>query len=471
MLIDHTVHAEADAFAGDDTDSDDRIAAADDAWFTNWRSRELSRVERAGITYLDYTGTALHPESLVRDDAARLNAGVLGNPHSENAPSRASTDDVRSARAAILDFLRASPDEYAVVLTPNASGACRIVGESFPFGPRSVLALSADNHNSVNGIREFARRRSASVKVLALDDELRLRDASPLLERPLSAPSLLAFPAQSNFSGVRHPLALVAAAQDRGWRVLLDAASFLPSTNLRLDQVRPDFVALSIYKIAGYPTGIGALVARRSALAELRRPWFAGGTVHWVSVQEDRHRLGPGVEAFEDGTPPFLAAGAVARALAAVTIASRERLGRHLQALTAMTLRGLEQLVHSDGEPLVTVHGPRTVAGRGATIAVTLRDRAGRVIPYWEVEDTARNEGIAVRGGCFCNPGCAEAAFAFPAGYTTNCLDPMGDDFTIPRFAACLGDRPVGAIRISLGLGSVLADVTRVVEFLTRYTD
>ena len=38
-------------------------------------------------------------------------------------------------------------------------------------------------------------------------------------------PGLLAFPAQSNFSGVHHPLALVAEAQARGFDVLLDAAA------------------------------------------------------------------------------------------------------------------------------------------------------------------------------------------------------------------------------------------------------
>jgi len=39
----------------------------------------------------------------------------------------------------------------------------------------------------------------------------------------------------------------------------------------------------------GYPTGVGALIARRDSLARLRRPWFAGGTVEYVSVQTGSH--------------------------------------------------------------------------------------------------------------------------------------------------------------------------------------
>jgi selenocysteine lyase/cysteine desulfurase len=101
-------------------------------------------------------------------------------------------------------------------------------------------------------------------------------------------------------------------------------------------------------------------------------------------------------------------------------------------------------------------------------VALSLRDHDGRVIPYQEVEDAARREGIAVRGGCFCNPGCAEAAFGFPADTTSRCLDALGESFTVPGFADCLGAGPVGAIRISLGLGSVRGDVERVVDFLAR---
>jgi hypothetical protein len=34
----------------------------------------------------------------------------------------------------------------------------------------------------------------------------------------------------------------------------------------------------------GYPTGVGALIAKKSFLAKLRRPWFAGGNVDVVQV-------------------------------------------------------------------------------------------------------------------------------------------------------------------------------------------
>jgi selenocysteine lyase/cysteine desulfurase len=216
---------------------------------------------------------------------------------------------------------------------------------------------------------------------------------------------------------------------------------------------------------------VGALIARKDALSELRRPWFSGGTVMWASVQHQRHRLSDGPEGFEDGTPAFLAAAAVAPALAAVRAADQARLSRHLRELTRALLDGIAGLSHGDGAPLVRVHGPRDLVDRGATIALSLHDGSGRVIPYWEIETAARDCGIAVRGGCFCNPGCAEAAFDFPEARVRSCLDSLGNDFTVPRFAACLENQTVGAIRVSMGLGTIRSDVDRFLAFLTRYVE
>lgn len=446
-------------------------ATGDDAWFTEWRNRELSRVVRSGVAYLDYTGAALYPESLVRDDTMRLMNDVLGNPHSEHGPSRASSDGIASARSALLDFLHADPGEYTVILTANTTGACRLVAESFPFRNGSELLLSADNHNSVNGIREYARRARAEIRTLGLDRDLRLVTAEESLARPVRAPSLFAFPAQSNFSGVRHPLGLIETARELGWRVLLDAASLLGTCDLHLDRVKPDFVVLSLYKISGYPTGLGALVARREALEKLQRPWFAGGTVMWASVQHQRHRLADAPEGFEDGTPSFLAARAVAPALESVRAANRERLALHLATLASRLRTGLAGLRHANGSPVVQILGPADGTDAGAIVALTVADPAGHPIPYWEVEAAARDAGIAVRGGCFCNPGCAEAAFTFPGARVRSCLDTLGRAFTIPRLASCLDDQAVGALRVSMGLGTVCADVDRFLEFLRCYAE
>ena len=69
----------------------------------------------------------------------------------------------------------------------------------------------------------------------------------------------------------------------------------------------------------------------------------------------------------------------------------------------------LRALTHRDGSPLVRVYGPRDRYDCGGTVAFNVLDRRGDVVPYEEVEARARDAGISVRGGCFCNPGASES--------------------------------------------------------------
>ena len=410
------------------------------------RSAEFGRLDAQRLAYLDYTGSALYGESQIRAHFELLASGILGNPHSESAPSRASAAVLARARAEVLAFFDVDETTHDVVFTANTTSAIKLVAESYPFAPGVRCVLSADNHNSVNGIREFARRSGTEVSYLGLDRELRIEDELP------EGPGLFAFPAQSNFSGVLHPLSLVDDAHARGLDVLLDIAAFAPSHPLSLRDCKADYAVLSFYKLFGYPTGLGALIARRDALARLRRPWFSGGTVMYAAVEADTHRLRARHEAFEDGTPDFIGIAALPAGFALLRGAGMDALSRHVARLTAMLLESLDAI---DG---VTIYGPRTMRDRGGAAAFNVEG-----VPYWIVEQEAREQGVAIRGGCFCNPGASEAAFALDAATTKRCLDGLGESFTVERFADCL-QKDVGAVRVSVGLANNEDDVRRAIE-------
>lgn len=57
-----------------------------------------------------------------------------------------------------------------------------------------------------------------------------------------------------------------------------------PTSVISLTETPVDAMAVSFYKMFGYPTGVGALIVKESFLATLKRPWFAGGTVDVVQV-------------------------------------------------------------------------------------------------------------------------------------------------------------------------------------------
>jgi selenocysteine lyase/cysteine desulfurase len=452
--------------------------------FAELRRREFARLDIEGHVYLDYTGSALYPRSLVDAHASMLDSAVLGNPHAENPASLASSSHIAEARCRVLQFLDADPAEYVVCFTANATAAIGLVAAGYRFGADAPLVLTADNHNSVNGVREYALRAGAPVHYLPLDESLRLDSPGKRLEgcRPersegpaltalaRSKRGLFAFPAQSNFSGVKHPLSLVREAQSLGYRVLLDAAAFLPMTHLSVRECPADFVALSFYKMFGYPTGIGALVARRDALAELQRPWFTGGTVEFVSVQNRMHALRDGEEGFEDGTANFLGIAAIPAGLDYLDALGLANIERHATGLAVELIDALTTSRHRNGWPLVDVYGPHDDVSRGATVAFNVLDDRGGVVPYALVEQAARDARVSVRGGCFCNPGASEAAFRFPADEMSRCLtSTKAAGWSLQRFAECMRDYPVGAVRASFGAPSNASDMRRLVAVVESF--
>jgi selenocysteine lyase/cysteine desulfurase len=104
-------------------------------------------------------------------------------------------------------------------------------------------------------------------------------------------------------------------------------------------------------------------------------------------------------------------------------------------------------------------------------VSFNLLDAEGRPMPYEAVEAAARERGVSVRGGCFCNPGAAEVAFSMPAMETRACLEKLRDGFSLARFRECLGGRvAVGAVRASIGMATVREDIDRLLEVLADMT-
>ena len=435
------------------------------------RDRDYARLDRTGQVYLDYTGGGLYADSQMRLHHQLLADQVFGNPHSTNPTSLAATQLIESTRTAILQFFNADPTEYIVIFTQNASGALKLVGESYPFEAGSHYLLTFDNHNSVNGIREFAHARGAEVTYIpvALPD---MRVDPDMLDDSLGKaaagkPNLFAYPAQSNFSGVQHPLEWIERAHAHGWDVLLDAAAFAPSNPLDLGRFKPDFVPLSFYKIFGYPTGIGVLMARRSALNKLRRPWFAGGTITVASVQGDKYYLADAPAAFEDGTLDYLNIPAVEIGLRHIGSLGFENIHERVRSLTGWLLDNLSKMKHSTGVPLVRIYGPLTMVKRGGAVTANFFDPDGSPLDHRFIEQEANHHNISLRTGCFCNPGAGEIALGLSRPELAACFSQPDHDqrLSLDDFRLCIDGKSSGAVRASLGLVSNFEDVQAFLRF------
>ncbi|WP_106585709.1 aminotransferase class V-fold PLP-dependent enzyme [Murinocardiopsis flavida] len=441
------------------------------------RAEDYDYLDSGGHVYLDYAGSGLPAQW-------QLRAGI--DPPGRHAPpataavcpmSPASSRLVDRTRERVLAHFGASPDEYTVIFTGSATGACRMVGEAYPFRAGTRFVQLVDNHNAVNGIREFARAQGAAIETVGLaeadlrgdDDAMHAALRSPasrfgmLRRRSGETRGLLAYPAQSNFTGVRHPLGWIEAAHAHGYDVLLDAAAHVPTDPLDLSRIKPDFMPVSWAKFFGYPTALGCLVARREALARLERPWFStrdrssGAIGDWFQLTSDDAAARNGAAGYR--SIPDIEVGLYRLGqIGADTIRTRVR------CLTGWLLDRLTSARHSGGAPLVRVYGPADLTDRGGTVAFSFLDEGGLVVDERLVARDAAAHGITLRTGCFANPGAAESAFAAIQAKDRSLAFRPYPDFAedhLDGLAAPSG----GAVRVSIGPATDLADIARFLEF------
>ncbi len=434
------------------------------------RQMEYERLDAENHVYLDFTGGNLYAVSQVRRHMQFLSNKVLGNPHSINPTSLAATQFVENARKAVLDFFNAR--DYICIFTANASAALHIVGECYPFTNESHLLLLSDNHNSVNGIREYCKRKGGRYSYCLVDhnNEMRIHDEQlrhELASHPATDTRLFAYPAQSNVTGVKHDLQWIERAHAAGWDVLLDAAAFVPTDILDLSQVKPDFVSVSFYKIFGYPTGLGCLLVHKDSFDRLVKPAFAGGTITLVSVGAKRHFLMPGHERFENGTVNYLSIPAVEIGLDYINAVGLKYIRNRVIMLASLLLEELTALEHRTGKALVRIIGPVNAVQRGGTIAMNFYNEQGEEYPFQRIEQEANRWNISLRTGCFCNPGIDELAHNIGADELRryfNSTD-QGDYYDAIAFLGKLR----GSVRISVGFITNVQDITRFIAFARSF--
>lgn len=442
----------------------------DNRFFEDLRRREFSRLDENHHVYLDYTGGNLHPKSLVEQHCKSLNEYIFGNPHSGNPSSMLSTQLIEAARQKILDYFKA--EDYFCVFTANASGSLKIIGEGYPFDEKSTFILLADNHNSVNGIREFCSKKGGVVKYIPVDvKDLTIHDdylRDQLSQADKMANNLFAFPAQSNVSGVKHDLKWIAEAQSLGFDVMLDAAAFVPSNALDLSLYKPNFVSLSFYKIFGFPTGIGALLIRKDTFDKIQKPWFAGGTVSYVSVGIQEHYLQPNHERFEDGTINYLHIPVIKQGLEFIESVGINRITNRVKSLSHYLFNELSTLKHDNGKPLVHLFGTNNFEIRGGTIILNFFDKNGDVISFQAIEKLANRKQISIRTGCFCNPGLDEINHCVTK--EESALYHTKKDMTYTEMVYLIG-RMRGAVRVSVGIATNQNDLDEFIAFSKSITN
>ncbi|KMU73649.1 molybdenum cofactor sulfurase [Coccidioides immitis RMSCC 3703] len=259
---------------------------------------------------------------------------------------------------------------------------------------------------------------------------------------------------------------------------LYDAAAHVSSSPLDLSDSdsAPDFTVLSLYKIFGFPD-IGVLIVRKAARHTFeKRTYFGGGTVGMViSLGEEWHakRNDAVHDGLEDGTLPFHSIVAVHSALDVHKrlYGSMRNVSWHTAALAKNLYCRLEGLRHSNGEKVCEIYKSSystygDPATQGPVVAFNLKDSRGSWVGSSDVEKLAAVKDIHIRSGGLCNPGGIASYLHFnPEEMKRNYTSGLrcGDETDL------MGEKPSGAIRVSLGAMSSMRDIDTFVNFISDF--
>nr|OQO19123.1 hypothetical protein B0A51_15000 [Rachicladosporium sp. CCFEE 5018] len=447
----------------------------------DFRDREYPMLK--GKTYLDHGGTTLYAKSLIEEFSADLISNLYGNPHSASTPSALAGHRVDAIRERALRFFNADPEHFDLVFVANATAAIKLVIDCF----RDHAAASntpvwygyhKDAHTSLVGVRESTKMH----RCFTTDEEVDIWINSGGLGGPRARQlGLFAYPGQSNMTGRRLPLNWPGRIRKSFHKAptytLLDAAALASTAPLDLTNpaTAPDFVALSFYKIFGFPN-VGALIVRKESAHVLEsRRYFGGGTVDMIiSINDTWHaKKGSTIhDRMEDGTLPFHSIFALDHAM---NVHKRlygpdpmKFISMHTAQLGRQLYEGICALKHANGTPLARIYKDDSAvygdpAVQGATVAFNVQRADGSLIGYEDVEQAADDQGIFVRSGSLCNPGGvatylnwspAEMRAAYAAGH--RCTNPT---------QIMLG-KPTGVVRVSLGAMNIAADISILLRFL-----
>ncbi len=437
------------------TENDPKIYSP---YFSEIRKSEYFRLDNLDQVYLDYVGSNLYPQTLVDSHYNMLSEGVYGNPKADSPSALQSRQKIEQTRSAIIDYFDA--DDYYCIFTDNSS-SMNSFRDHFPFGPDSILISSIDSASPMNSVRERCIELGGSVdyiKLYANDLTIDKDTLSQKLNHYQHMPvKLLAFPAQSSISGIKHSMSDIPKAQELGWEILLEADIYAATSRLSLKKIQPDYVSISFYKIFGYPTGIGCLLVRKDK------------SEHFEKIEEDIHddtrplTSGMTVTRLKDDSINFLEIPMIKEGLDFIYKIGIDRIQIRMEKLTNWISAKLTSIKHDNDIPLVEIYGTRNIALRGNSILLNLYDNEHEMFPLDYLNEKCMKRNISIRSGSLFENIAADEDLShenYLSKYFT-CMEP--DDSESLR----LGYAKISsALRLSLGIPTVQDDLMRFLDMV-----
>lgn len=343
------------------------------------------------LVYLDNAATTQKPRSVVEamtDEYYNVNANVHRGVH---FLSQQATDIHEAARETVRRFLNAR-STGEIIFTRGTTESINLVascfGQAFMREGDEVIITEMEHHSNIVSWQLLQARQGIKIRVLPITDsgELILDGIDGFFNKKTRIVSLTHV---SNVLGTINPVKeIIRIAHEHGVPVLIDGAQSTPHFRVDVQELDCDFFAFSGHKIYG-PTGIGILYGKEKWLEKM--PPYMGGGEMIKSVSFEHTVFNDLPYKFEAGTPDYVAATGLARAIDYVNAIGLDVIEAHERELTSYAMQRMKEI------PEVEIYGPEDMEKHDAVISF----RVGN-IHHLDMGTLLDRLGIAVRTGHHC---------------------------------------------------------------------
>ena len=250
------------------------------------------------LAYFDNACTTLKPKQVIEAELLYYQEYGACGGRSYHALGRKTNEKLEECRATVAGFVGAKAEN--LVWVKNTTEALNLVIQSLDYAKKNkVITTVLEHHSVLLPLMKLRDEKKIKLEILPCDRDGEVdwknNDAFD------KDTALVVTHSCTNTTGMRQDVRKITRlAHQAGALVCIDGAQGVPHYATQFARDETDFLCFSAHKMLG-PTGIGALVAKKEALATLKDFVVGGGTVKSVSLERvekltDQTRFEAGIQ-------------------------------------------------------------------------------------------------------------------------------------------------------------------------------